>query len=58
MKSVGIVGLGIMGGSFGKNLLKENFEVIGFDILPKQEESLCELGAKPGESPKKCSRAG
>ena len=52
MKSVGIVGLGIMGGSFGKNLLKENFEVIGFDILPKQVESLCELGAKPGESPK------
>ena len=45
MKSVGIVGLGIMGGSFGKNLLKENFEVIGFDILPKQVESLCELGA-------------
>ena len=39
MKSVGIVGLGIMGGSFGKNLLKENFEVIGFDILPKQVES-------------------
>ena len=32
---VGIVGLGIMGGSFARNLLVDGHSVIGYDILEK-----------------------
>ena len=30
---VGIIGLGIMGGSFARNLLADRQSVIGYDIL-------------------------
>jgi 3-hydroxyisobutyrate dehydrogenase-like beta-hydroxyacid dehydrogenase len=33
-KTVGIVGLGIMGGAFARNLVAAGFHVIGFDIDP------------------------
>ena len=49
---VGIVGLGIMGGSFAKNLLKADFEVYGFDILDSNIRELVNLGGKEGSSPK------
>ena len=49
---VGIVGLGIMGGSFAKNLRDANFEVCGFDILDDNIQKLVSLGGKAGSSPR------
>ena len=49
---VGIVGLGIMGGSFARNLLNANFEVYGFDILNTNTQELVNLGGKESSSPK------
>jgi 3-hydroxyisobutyrate dehydrogenase-like beta-hydroxyacid dehydrogenase len=38
--SVGVIGLGIMGGSFAKNLAAAGWHVIGFDIsLPRRREA-------------------
>ena len=48
---VGIVGLGIMGGSFAKNLRNADFEVYGFDILDTNIKDLISLGGKEGLSP-------
>ena len=30
--TVGVIGLGIMGGAFGKNLVKAGWRVVGYDI--------------------------
>ena len=49
---VGIVGLGIMGGSFAKNLRDANYEVCGFDILDDNIKKLVSLGGKAGSSPR------
>jgi len=49
---VGIVGLGIMGGSFARNLLNADFEVYGFDILNTNIQELVNLGGKEGSSPR------
>ena len=49
--TVGIIGLGIMGGSFARNLLADNQSVIGYDILNENVEVIVELGAKPAASP-------
>ena len=49
---VGIVGLGIMGGSFAKNLRDTNFEVYGFDIIDANVQKLIDLGGNAGNSPK------
>mgnify|MGYP001162468971 FL=1 len=49
---VGIVGLGIMGGSFAKNLRKAGFEVCGFDIASEHVQALVGLGGATASSPK------
>ncbi len=49
---IGIVGLGIMGGSFAKNLLEAGFEVCGFDIVDENISALVELGGTGASSPK------
>ena len=48
---VGIIGLGIMGSSFARNLLEDNQSVIGYDILHKNMDVIVKLGARPGASP-------
>ncbi len=45
MKSVGVIGLGIMGGSFTRNLIKAGWRVIGFDVDPKKQKELTKAGA-------------
>jgi len=47
---IGIVGLGIMGGSFAKNLLEAGFEVCGFDIADENIEALVDLGGTTATS--------
>ena len=49
--SVGVVGLGIMGGSFARNLLADGQTVTGFDILEDNVTSIVKLGGQAGVSP-------
>lgn len=44
-KTVGVIGLGIMGGSFSRNLIKAGWRVIGFDVDPKKQKELNKAGA-------------
>ena len=48
---VGIIGLGIMGGSFARNLLADRQSVIGYDILEENVKVILDLGATAGTSP-------
>jgi len=50
--TVGVVGLGIMGGSFARNLLADGQTVIGFDILEDNVNAIVDLGGEAGTSPK------
>ena len=49
--SVGVIGLGIMGGSFARNLLADGQTVTGFDVLEDNVTSIVELGGQAGVSP-------
>jgi L-threonate 2-dehydrogenase len=48
--TVGIVGLGIMGGSFAKNLLASGWHVIGYDVAPAARRALAKLGGEAADS--------
>ena len=43
---VGIVGLGIMGGSFAQNLVDAGWRVIGFDISPQRRRAMARAGVE------------
>jgi 3-hydroxyisobutyrate dehydrogenase-like beta-hydroxyacid dehydrogenase len=43
---VGIIGLGIMGGSFAQNLLGSGWRVIGYDVDPARRRALARLGVE------------
>jgi putative dehydrogenase len=47
MKKVGIVGLGDMGIGMAKNLLKNRFELSGYDLRAERLTELAKLGGKP-----------
>ncbi len=49
---VGVVGLGIMGGAFSRNLLDSGFEVSGYDIVQKNMMALQKAGGHPAASPR------
>jgi 3-hydroxyisobutyrate dehydrogenase-like beta-hydroxyacid dehydrogenase len=44
--TVGVVGLGIMGGSFARNLAKSGWRVLGFDIDAKRNRVLAKFGVE------------
>ena len=53
--TVGVIGLGIMGGAVSGNMLRAGFRVIGCDLLPERVASPggagragCTLGARGG----------
>ncbi len=46
MKKIGFIGLGNMGAKMVDNLLKNNYEVIGYDIIKKFGEELLSKGLK------------
>ncbi len=52
MKKVGLIGLGDMGIGLAANILKNGFELTGFDLREKRLKMLSELGGKPASSPK------
>ena len=43
---VGIIGLGIMGGAFGENLVGAGWRVIGYDIAPARRRALARAGVE------------
>jgi L-threonate 2-dehydrogenase len=45
-KTVGIIGLGIMGGSFARNLLANGWRVVGFDIDAAKRKELAKAGVE------------
>ena len=47
MKKVGFVGLGDMGIGMAKNLLKNGFELTGYDLREERLKMLSQLGGKP-----------
>lgn len=50
MKKVGFIGLGDMGMSMARNLLKEGFPVVGYDLRNSQLETLKDAGGIPANS--------
>ena len=44
--TVGVVGLGIMGGSFARNLVKGGWRVVGFDISAERRKELAKAGVE------------
>jgi L-threonate 2-dehydrogenase len=42
--TVGIIGLGIMGGAFAQNVLAAGWRVIGYDIAPARRRAMAKLG--------------
>ena len=45
-KTVGVIGLGIMGGSFSRNLLAAGWRVVGFDVDAGKRKELAKAGAE------------
>jgi L-threonate 2-dehydrogenase len=44
--AVGVVGLGIMGGAFARNLRAEGWRVVGYDIDPTRRRALARVGVE------------
>jgi 3-hydroxyisobutyrate dehydrogenase len=51
-KIVGIVGIGIMGSAFAKNLIAAGFKVVGFDIAPDAMARFVAAGGEAAKSPR------
>ena len=51
-KSVGYIGLGVLGSAMVPNLIDSGFEVIGYDVRPEILDELGKLGMKAAKSPK------
>jgi putative dehydrogenase len=47
--TVGIVGLGIMGGAIARNLLADGWRVVGYDIDPTRRRALAKAGVEIAE---------
>ena len=45
-KTIGVIGLGNMGGAFAKNLVAAGFHVVGFDIDPAARRAARKAGAE------------
>lgn len=50
MKSIGFIGLGIMGKPMARNLLKAGYELVVYDLRPEPAQELAEAGARAAHS--------
>ena len=57
MKKVGVIGLGDMGIGMAENLLKNGFQVTGYDLSSARLESFEKMGGKPAENATGVARA-
>ena len=44
--TIGVVGLGIMGGSFARNLIKAGWRVVGYDVSADRRKELAKAGVE------------
>jgi putative dehydrogenase len=44
--TVGVIGLGIMGGAFAQNLIASGFHVVGFDVAADRRRALAKAGVE------------
>ncbi|HEX2216159.1 MAG TPA: NAD(P)-dependent oxidoreductase [Xanthobacteraceae bacterium] len=51
-KVVGIVGIGIMGGAMARNLMKDGFRVVGYDVSDAAMEAFASAGGERAGSPR------
>ena len=56
-KIVGVIGLGIMGGAFSRNLIKSGWRVVGFDISAAKRKELARAGVEIASSAKAVAAA-
>ncbi|GAB3975880.1 2-hydroxy-3-oxopropionate reductase [Plantactinospora veratri] len=50
MTSIGVIGLGIMGGPMAANLIKAGHDVVGYDVSPTRNAALEQAGGKVAAS--------
>ncbi len=55
MRNISVIGLGLMGTPIASLLMKEGFQVMGFDIVKKRMSNLARLGLKPARSAKEAA---
>ncbi len=55
--TIGVIGLGIMGSAVSGSLLKDGFEVIGYDVLPEPIRALEANGGRGRTSPRAVAEA-
>ena len=55
-ETIGIVGMGLMGQAFIKNLHERQFRVQGFDVDPARMDQLAEAGGTPKDTPADAAR--
>src|ERR1044072_6238113 len=53
---VGVVGLGIMGGAFARNLVAAGWRVVGYDIDSARRRAMARAGGEIGRDTKKIAR--
>ena len=56
-KNVGVIGLGIMGGSFSRNLIRSGWHVVGFDIDAAKRKELGKAGAEMARNAREIAAA-
>ena len=56
-KTVGVIGLGIMGGSFARNLIAAGWRVVGYDIDAARRKELAKTGVEIARNPKSLAAA-
>ena len=48
--TVGIIGLGIMGGAFAQNLIAAGWQVVGYDVAPARRRAMAKCGVDVAEN--------
>jgi 3-hydroxyisobutyrate dehydrogenase-like beta-hydroxyacid dehydrogenase len=57
IRTVGVVGLGIMGSAISANLIRAGFRVVGHDVDPGRVEALAASGGAPARSAAEAARS-
>jgi 3-hydroxyisobutyrate dehydrogenase-like beta-hydroxyacid dehydrogenase len=54
--TVGIIGLGIMGGAFAQNLIAAGWRVVGYDVAPARRRAMAKRGVEIAENTERVAR--
>jgi putative dehydrogenase len=50
MRTVGLIGIGLMGAALARRLLDSGFSVVGFDVDPAKRTTFAAMGGQPAET--------